>query len=253
MSVKNFAFEPSSAKSAKNEPSGPHKRYTAEVTGVRRALTFLLAPAILCAGVPPHSDPSSYAAKQSVGHAVYAATAISPDEVRKIFNADIARRFIVVEVAIYPEAGQTVDVDPYAFALNIAGEHILARHPEDVYSSWVEKQTRVPSRGPNVTTETGVYVATGRDPTTGRRQTAAGTYEGVSVDNNPRRNDPDPPSDRDPHTIKAAIKARAHADGPTKEPIAGYLYFPRPSKKKTSAELTHASEPSLRLNLPIKN
>jgi hypothetical protein len=111
---------------------------------------------------------------------------------------------------------------------------------------------------PHVTAETGVIVGSGTDPSTGRRATSTGTYEGVGVNNYPSQT-PIPssgPSNLDADRMEAQLEKWALPEGKTASPIAGYLYFPVPSKKgKAALELQYShdnSSANLKLPAPTK-
>ena len=105
----------------------------------------------------------------------------------------------------------------------------------------------------HVNTETGVMVAHGQDPVTGRPANRVGTYESVGVSNDPRQA---PPPNRsssvDADRFEAMLGKWALPEGKTASPVAGYLYFPLPLKKaKGTFELQYAHEgSSANLTLP---
>ncbi len=139
---------------------------------------------------------------------------------------------MVVEVAVYPEDGHSFDVDLLDFSLKVGDQVIHADKPRDVAIPWPEKTGPTSQRGPAVTTETGVIVARGTNPVTGRPQTTTGTWEGVAVSNDPRDRNPPPPSNKpDQSAAEARVRDRALPLGETRKAVAGYLYFPQYGKK----------------------
>lgn len=184
-------------------------------------------------GVPPRNKPADYPTHQAVKTTELAAVLISPDQVRRIFSAEVAKAYTVVEVAVYPGDGQKFEVDFLDYSLKIGGQIVHADKPDNVMIPWGNKSgPAVPNRGPNVTEDTGVIVAHGTDPATGRSRTAVGTWEEVGVSNYPRP--PDQPSQRKPDqtALYNRIADRALPQGETAKPVAGYLYFPQYGKKR---------------------
>jgi hypothetical protein len=155
-----------------------------------------------------------------------------------MFSSDVEKNYVVVEVAVYPNNGALVDVRLLDFALRFDGEQeTLPDTPEDASLPWREKsgiKERVA-----VTEEAGVFVATQKDPATGRRTTSTGAYEatGVAVGGPQGQPYPDPRKGPDPRVVADRLKARALPEGKTSRAVAGYLYFPQPPKKPKNPKL----------------
>jgi len=204
-------------------------------------------------GVAPRAKPSDYPAHEKVKTTVLAAALVPPDQAKKMFSSEISKAYIVVEVAVYPGAGQSFDVDRLDFSLNSSDQVLHASNPRDVANPWQDKHAGIPSRGPNVSAETGVEVAHGTDPVTGRPRTSVATYEGVAVSNYPRPDDPAPPAPRGNSDQSAAQKVRdmALGQGLTSKPVAGYLYFRYSGKKRDGLTLNYSNDDlSVDLKLP---
>ena len=182
-----------------------------------------------------------------------AATRMNSDRAAKIFTPEIARNYVIVEVAVYPKDGETVDVRWFDFALRFGGQQETRPDtPQEAAAPWREK-TGIKDKV-QVTSETGVIVASQKDPVTGRRTTSVGTYEGVGV--GVGQTPPDPPAPGpDPQVIEDRLRSRALPEGKTSQAVAGYLYFARPPKKPkdNSLVLTYSSDrTTVVLPLPIK-
>ena len=202
-------------------------------------------------GVAPRAKPSDYPAHEKVKTTVLAAALVPADQAKKMFSSEISKAYIVVEVAVYPGAGQSFDVDRLDFSLNSSDQVLHASNPRDVANPWQDKHAGIPSRGPNVSGETGVEVAHGTDPVTGRPRTSVATYEGVAVSNYPA--DPAPPAPRGNSDQSAAQKVRdmALGQGLTSKPVAGYLYFRYSGKKRDGLTLNYSNDDlSVDLKLP---
>jgi hypothetical protein len=218
----------------------------------------LLIPALVFAGDgrTPRSSSADYPVHQDTATATIAAVRVSAEQLNKTFPSDFAKKYVVVEVAIYPKDGATVDVATMDFVLKLADTESRPDTPEEIAGLW-RPHTAHPdvTSKTHVTTETGVIVASGTDPVTGRRTTNTGTYERVGVTNG---DDPNRPvhyptgSSADADRIEAQLAKWELQDGKTSSPVAGYIYFPVAQKKSKGAlELQYAHEnTSANLTLP---
>lgn len=244
---------------------------------MREFLASILTATILCSwawaadttGVPPRASAKDYAVQGQADTATIAATIVPAKQVSKLFSDDIAKDYIVVEVAIYPGNGIPCDVADSDFALRVGQKVGRADLPTQVFP-WQEHGD-LPGRLPvQVTGETGVTYGRGNDPVYGPRQ-GPGPYPGTGPD--PRTDVPAPPRDDfpastypnqpdprmiphpDPRIIFDKVQRLALPEGAIKTAIAGYLYFPQRSKKKKSDEIElrydrDASEVRLLLEKP---
>jgi hypothetical protein len=209
-------------------------------------------------GRTPRTSSSDYPVHEDAKTAVIAAVRVPADQLNKNFPADFSKKYIVVEVAIYPNAG-AVEIVSADFVLRLADGESHPDTAEEVAGIWrphTKAHPDVTSNRPQVTTETGVSVANGTDPVTGRRRTSTGTYEGVGVSGG---NDPSRPvqypagaSNGDADRMEALLEKWALPEGKTASPVAGYLYFPVSAKRSKGAlELQYAHEDSsANLKLP---
>ena len=201
-------------------------------------------------GRVPRAAGSDYPVHQETKTATIAAVRVTAEQLNKTFPADLARKYIVVEVAIYPKEGPALAVASMDFVLKLGSD--TERRPEtaeEVSWMWHPQTTAGPDLKSNthVTTETGVILANGTDPTTGRRVNGVGTYESVGVSNAPTQtSSPAPSSNRvDADRMEALLKKWALQDGKVNSPVAGYLYFPLPAKKiKGALELQYEHDGS---------
>jgi hypothetical protein len=89
------------------------------------------------------------------------ANLFTADQVKRVFSSDVANKYVVVEVGIFPAGGRDVYVDYRNFALK-TGETTLIRpdRPDDVTPPWPEKKG--PSgKGPTLITDAGVICNVG--------------------------------------------------------------------------------------------
>lgn len=203
--------------------------------------------------VSPRPKPTDYPAHDSVKTAAIGAAIVPPDQVKKIFSADTAKTYVVVEVAVYPESGASLDVDLIDFALKTGDQVVRSSEPLDMGTAWPSaKNPTIGSSGPNVTTESGVIVDRETDPVTGRPRTSVTPYESVAVSNYPRPDTPPPPS-KNSGDVAAKIRKMALPQGIAKSPVAGYLYFRCHPRKQDALTLNYTNHAgSLDLKLPNK-
>jgi hypothetical protein len=203
-------------------------------------------------GIRPRGAASDYPAHQDENAATIAAAVLTQDQIRKIFGGDVGRRYMVVEVAVYPNPA--FEIDMFDFRLrDTDGDLTRPEKPRDVADVWAERDPK-PGGGPTVINEAGVIYETGRDPVTGQRRSGVGTYESTTVTNDPRAQQrPSPRSNPDAYAIAAKLHDFALPEGRTRDAVAGYLYFPKPSKKGKAVELRHSrDDASATLSLPVK-
>jgi len=204
-------------------------------------------------GVPPRQSSSDYPVHLAGSNSTIAAALVPADIVRKLFPANLSKDFIVVEVAVFPQEGQTVYIDSFDFGLKLGDAEIsYPRTPDEVVSAWVDQSAPLPPNKVDVTTETGVVYNSGNDPVNGRSRGWA-TYTGVAVG----QGQPTPPRplSADPRVVEANVRAKALPEGAVALPVAGYLYFPVHSKKSKNAakELQyHRDGVLLQLPFPAK-
>jgi hypothetical protein len=209
--------------------------------------TPILAAALAFAGdgIAPRNAPADYPAHQDAKVAVIAAIRIPAEQLNRSFPADLGRKYAVVEVAIYPNPGPSMNLSPMDFALRVSDALVRPASAEEVASIWRPRESRPKLPGnTHVTTETGVVMGSHIDPVTGKRVNDAGTYEAVGVSvGEPRQPDPLPSTGVDADRMEARLKTLELPDGKISAPVAGYLFFPLPQKmKKGALELQYARE-----------
>lgn len=193
---------------------------------LRLPILFLFA-GVLVAGIAPRYDVRLYRGTTSTDSFDLGVTLLPNVLVQQRFSPEVARRFVVVEVAFFPKGGSTVSVDHARFSLRNkeTGQVAYSSRPEDSR----RQKPGAPPRSIGVYPEASIGYETGGgyDPATGRRS-GSGVYTGGGVGVGPR---PQPPPSGPPVT-NADLMDLELPDGATVKPVAGYLYFPLPSKKK---------------------
>ena len=230
---------------------------------MKRLLPCCLAAAIMLAGpIRPRTAASDYPAHETAPAVTIAAQAIAPDQARKLFATDLSKAgYVVFEVAIYPEDGKTIDVDTGDFTLRTGSESTMTRaaSPQAI-ASVIRRRTEPKHRdskdvGVYPSAEVG-YESGGYDPATGRRThgwyTGAGVGVGTGTPADPRNPDPGI-DDRNEITLTEELQDKALPQGKISQPVAGYLYFPKPSSKERNAlfEINwYGDNAKLRLSVP---
>lgn len=149
----------------------------------------------------------------------------------------IAKDFLVVEVALYPPKGQTINVNEGRFALRINGKKQLLppAQPQMVAASLQhpEWQTGPRLEGGGGLGDAGVIL--GRPAPT---QVPGGQQPRVPTQ--PRAPAPGNPSGIDPEPRVAAhelVVQTALPEGPHRGPVSGFLYFPYKGKSTSIKSL----------------
>ncbi len=204
-------------------------------------------------GIRPRGNPSDYPVHETAGGITLAGAVIPPDVCRKMFSVDLDKAgYVVIEIAIYPENNKNVDLASTDFMLRIGSESDVTRavNARQLAAVLFKEDTRPPKIGPaiDVATTSSIGHENGRDPITGQRRNGVYTGAGVGVGTGGRDpNYPQPPASpsRGRATIEQELLDKALPEGPTRRSVAGYLYFPKPSKRTKNAayEITYYGEP----------
>ena len=152
-------------------------------------------------GLPPRSQVSDYAAKAEATKFVLAAEVIPPEQVRNEFSTALVPKYQVLEVALYPSKGSTVDVELLDFGLRVDGRLIRPASSRTI-AAMIQKKASQGSR--DIVLYPGVGVTTGTWGT--------GTNVGVGVGVGGNR--PGPGStDRDRRVMETELDDRGLEDG----------------------------------------
>jgi hypothetical protein len=225
----------------------------------KAVLSLLVSVVILTAGAPgirPRADAGSYPAHRENADFSIGAVLLAPEQVKKMFKADLNHGYIVLEVGVFPAPGKDVDLYPSDFTLSV-GEKSTALRPvsaDTIAEVIAGKQEPPRVGGPHdIYTSAGVSIghASYPDPVTGRRTsgTVTETDAGVGIGGPAPRpcrgydcdsTSPIPPATQRSPTQTANVLSqdlweKSLPDGKTVHPVAGYLYFPKPSRKAKDA------------------
>lgn len=178
---------------------------------------------------------------------------LTPDQVKNSFASELNRGFLVVEVAVYPDNGQSIKLSHGDFFLCTRAREVLGRpaDPKAIAASLQKAAssdrdvTLYPTATIGYESGPGYY-----DPMTGTRR-GGGLYTGVGVGvgvGNPGRGT----SEQDRRTMETELTDKGLPEGAVSKPVSGYLYFPLKDRKKAETyylELTSTTEPLL---VPIR-
>jgi hypothetical protein len=191
-------------------------------------------------GIAPRPAPTDYPVYQTAGGITVAARALGPDQVRKVLPPDVNRAgFLVFEVALYPEAGKSINLSSDDFLLRVGpnSETLASVTGADVAAT-LAKHGSTPQRQKDVTVvaTTDVGYESVNNPATAQRGHAVYTGAGVGVGvGNPGPPFPDlGAADRYRDAIQQALDTKSLPEGPINVPVAGYLYFPKSHGKATA-------------------
>lgn len=207
-------------------------------------------------GLQPRPSSTDYPASKTAKAAAIGALLAPSDQVKKILPEEISKKYVVVEVAVYPQDSSPVDVSPLDFALKFGPDDVrYPSTPREVAALWKENAPSLPKHGVEVHGETGVTYSSGNDPVTGRTRgwsTDGGVGVGRPQDPPPQDAPPLPPP-YDPYVVEAKAKEKALPDMQTTQAVAGYLYFSRSTKrhKNASLELQYSKDGDV-VTLPLR-
>lgn len=220
---------------------------------------FLSAAAALAdsPGIRPRADANSYPVHQDHAGFSIGAVLVPPEQAKKMFKLDLNHAgYVVVEVGIFPSPGKSVDVNPTDFTLFIAADKLAAFRPVSADTvaeilAGPPDAHRASRSGPHdVNTSVGASVGhvSYPDPVTGRRTsgTVTSTEAGVGIGGpapmpchgsecdtaGPYPSpSPGPSATQTANTVSQDLWEKSLPDGTTPHAVAGYLYFPKPSRK----------------------
>jgi len=196
--------------------------------------------------IPPRDSATAYPVHSERQFLNMGAELLTAEQVHGNFSSELNRAYLVVEVGLFP--GEQIDIRQLDFSLVPAGTQSVL-HPvrPATIAAVLQKPAhdtdkRRPSGPGDVTVypSVGVGYETGSvyDPTGRRRgggwNTSAGVGVGVGGSGGP--DVPRPASTgADRRTMETELAEKALPEGLTARPVAGYLYFAFPGKKKEIA------------------
>jgi hypothetical protein len=230
---------------------------------IRPGLYLVVTATVLLAGDQPGlipRAPADYAAHVSDGGATIAASVVPPDQLRKIFSKDLNHAgYLVVELAVFPDAGVSADVTSAEFTMRAGSDPAILTAQTPASIARGDKPTVAKSKPPQLPGNVHVYNTETIGYESGGYGRRGGVYTesgvGVGVGNpgsgvpqggcDPRYDPrygcqpmPAPPNGKAPKdnaAFRQELEEKALPEGKTSQPVAGYLYFPKPTSKQKDA------------------
>ena len=232
-----------------------------------------LAIALICvsssiaqtrSGVVPRSAATDYTAHASQDNIQIGASLLTHKELKQAFATDVNQCCLVVEVAFYPPKDNFVKISLDDFMLREAGMEVGQRPSSaEVLAARLEFRPGPPDREHRAGVNSSSEIGYERDGTinngnnNGNTQTnRGGVYQRQSVGvgipvggKSPERGPAAAESNR--RAIEAELKEKGLPEISAWDPVAGYLYFSVPKKKKGGYELVYMAGDK-KVVLPLK-
>ena len=197
-------------------------------------------------GTVPRDSAAKYPAHFEQQGSAIGARLVKPSQAKKEFATDINACCVAVEVALYPRKDGTVEVSLNDFDLREKGKDI-ARKPSTAEVIAARLQPLPKSDQPDLDRNVVIYPTAGVgyetggiDPITGHpRGGGVVTSAGVGIGIGGQR-PPEPEASRaDRRTMTLELREKGLPEGNTMSPVAGYIYFSVPQKKKVKYQLEY--------------
>jgi hypothetical protein len=208
-------------------------------------------------GTVPRSAATDYAAHAAQDNVQIGASLLTHKDLKKIFATDVNQCCLVVEVAFYPAKDPQDNKDQFVkillddFMLREAGMELGTRpSTADVLSARLEVRPTPPDREhrPGVTSGSDIGYERTTQQNGRERSTSGGVVErssvgiGVPIGGGEKSRLPESRStEGNRRAIEAELAEKALPETSAWEPVAGYLYFSVPKKKKGGYELVYMS------------
>jgi hypothetical protein len=216
-------------------------------------------------GAAPRTAATDYAAHSSQDNIQIGASLLTHKELKKVFATDVNQCCLVVEVAFYPPKDNFVKISLDHFMLREAGMEGGQRpSTAEVLAARLEMRPVTPDREhrPGVTSSSDIgYERTGNSTNNGNNNgntqtNRGGIYQresvGVGVPIGGKSPNSEPAAaEGNRRAIEAELKEKGLPEISAWEPVAGYLYFSVPKKKKGGYELVYMAGDK-RVVLPLK-
>ncbi len=204
-----------------------------------------LAVGLTCAAVFAFAAPKGTVARSNAlkypAHAeqdgvAMGAVLLTSQEARSNFVSDLNHCCLVVEVALYPQKGQNLEVSLNDFSLRPIGADTAVKAASATLVSGTLQKKAAASRDVVVSPSVGVGYESGAvyDPITGQpRRGGVYTQTGVGVGiGSPGAQGGGTDADR--KVMETELDEKGLPEGAVATPVAGYLYFPLAKKMKNA-------------------
>jgi hypothetical protein len=217
---------------------------------------LLVAPAVASdvQGTEPRAEASRYPASAQQGQVSIGAQWLTAEQTRRAFAMELHSSVLVVELAIFPGTGAPINISRSDFAVRSTGSEKTSK---PLYPRSVALTAERPS-GSGIDTDAyeqvGIGIERGEriDPDTGQREgkvtriyTSTGT--GVTV-----RSKGGQPTERELEAMERELSDKGLPEGIMSRPVAGYLYFSFPDKKKIGSYDLECRLGGVRMVVPLR-
>lgn len=201
----------------------------------RRTLHVAQAPALL-----PRSEASAYPVYREHAQLSVGARLLSAKEVEQKFSTPLGKRFLVVEVGIFPAGEVTLRPQDFTIRIGDDTQAFFASTPEDVATdlALASHPRRV-----------GVFPSVGVGYSSGPWGRGVSTGVGVGVAGGPRPY-PRGPIGANRRVVENELRDKSLPAGSLMKPVAGYLYFPVKEKRDAHYNLEFTRNGQV-LSLPL--
>lgn len=213
-------------------------------------LALTIASADSTHGMKPRNTAADYPVFQQHPNLALGAEQLSPKQVQHAFATELDKRYVVVEIGIFPGANGNVKLSASDFMLHVVGTKEILRpaSPETIAQVLYKK----PATTHDVTvTPVGSigYESGGRDMYGNRYPGGMTTSTGamVGIGNNKVGG-----TEADRKTMETELRDKGLPQGDMTQPVSGYLYFPVSTNKRVQYELEYTGNgQDIRLQLPM--
>ena len=202
-------------------------------------------------GIEPKAKPSEYSTAKENEALTLAATRLSPKQVRKTFVSNVAKKYVVVEIGVFPKS--STDLGPQQFVLRqrSSGDESAAADPKKMAVTINTNNQK--GQDIAVYPAAGIEYSTGSSPDDPYRSDGHHgiTYsKGVMVGVNSKKKDPQT-SRLDEQAMVAELSEKSLPPTATTNAVAGYLYFETSVDPNADYELEYrGTTPALVIPLP---
>jgi hypothetical protein len=184
-------------------------------------------------GTVPRSSAERYAVhaeKSGVGIGVVLLTS---EQARRLFVSDLNHCCVVAEIALYPAKDKPLEVSLNDFVLRVNGTDVAAKPVSAKLLAATLQKKAGSTRDITVSPSVGVgYESGGYDPASGTRR-SGGVYKQVGVGVGIGSSGPQSGStDKDRAAMETELSEKGIPEGSASAPVAGFIYFQVPSRKK---------------------
>jgi hypothetical protein len=218
--------------------------------GIAVFFALTVASADSTHGIKPRHTAADYPVFQKHEALALGAEQLSQKQVQHTFATELDKRYVVVEIGVFPAANGNVNLRPSDFMLRIAGTKDVLRPASPETIAQVLHKKPATTHDVTVTPVGSIgYDSGGRDiygnRYPGGMTTSTGAMVGIG-------NTTVGGTEADRKTMETELRDKSLPQGELTQPVSGYLYFPVPTNKKVQYELEYSGNgQEIRLQLPM--